>query len=337
LGPRTQDKRCRHFHGGLPSDDFLEIKIMARAVIRWTLLLLVLSACAQARTLDVGEGKEFRMPSAAAAVAQDGDRVTIQPGEYFDCAIWKANKLIIEGVDDPAKVVITDKACQGKALFVTAGTAITVRNLTLTRARVPDANGAGIRAEGKDLVVEGVRFINNQNGILSGASGGSMIVRNSVFDRNGTCERSCAHGIYANNLDLLRVEQSRFISTREGHHIKSRALRTEVFNSTIQDGPNGTASYAIDVPNGGSLVVRGNTIEKGPNADNHSAAIVIGAEGVTQPTREILIETNTFRNDGPWETAFVNNMTATEAILRSNQISGPVRPLRGDGRVIAGR
>ena len=44
-----------------------------------------------------------------------------------------------------AKVVITDKACQGKALFVTVGEGITVRNLTLTRARVPDGNGAGIR------------------------------------------------------------------------------------------------------------------------------------------------------------------------------------------------
>ena len=44
---------------------------------------------------------------------------------------------------------------------------ITIRNLTLQRARVPDKNGAGIRAEGKDLLVDGVKFINNQNGILA--------------------------------------------------------------------------------------------------------------------------------------------------------------------------
>jgi hypothetical protein len=310
---------------------------MTYSLIRLTLVALVLSTGAHARTLEVGENKEFKIPSAAAASAQDGDRVEIQPGEYIDCAIWSANKLVVEGIGDPDKVVVTDKACQGKALFITVGEGITIRNLTLARARVPDGNGAGIRGEGKNLIVDGVHFVNNQNGILSGTTGGSMVVRNSVFDRNGACEDACAHGLYVGNLDLLQVEHSRFIGTKRGHHIKSRALRTEVTGCTIQDGPEGTASYEIEIPNGGSVVVRGNAIEKGAKADNHSGAIVIGAEGITHPTREITVENNTFRNDGPWETAFVNNMTATEAMLRGNQLSGPVKPLRGDGQVIAGR
>ncbi len=238
---------------------------------------------------------------------------------------------------DAGTVVMTDKACQGKALFVTVGDGITVRNLTLTRARVPDGNGAGIRAEGKNLVVDNVHFINDQNGILSGTSGGSIIIRNSLFERNGFCDAACAHGLYVGELDLLVVDQSRFVGTKQGHHIKSRALRTEITRNTIEDGPDGTASYEIDIPNGGTVAVRGNTIEKGPKAENHSAAIMIGAEGVTHPTREIIIENNSFRNDGPWETAFVNNQTATEAVLRGNTLSGPVKPLRGDGQVVAGR
>jgi hypothetical protein len=310
---------------------------MTYPLIRLTLMALVLSTGAYARTLEVGENKEFKMPSAAAAAAKDGDHVEIQPGDYFDCAIWTANKLVVEGVGDPTKVVVTDKACQGKALFITVGEGITIRNLTLTRARVPDGNGAGIRGEGKDLMVDGVRFVNNQNGILSGTKGGSMIIRNSIFDRNGACDAACAHGLYVGNLDLLQVEQTRFIGTKQGHHIKSRALRTEVTGCTVQDGPNGTASYEVEIPNGGSVVIRGNTIEKGPKAENHLGVIVIGAEGVTQPTREITVENNTFRNDGPWETAFVNNQTATEALLRGNQLSGPVKPLKGDGQVVAGR
>ncbi len=310
---------------------------MTRSIIHVTLIALVLATGAQARTLEVGENKEFKMPSAAAAAAQDGDRVEIQPGEYFDCAVWSANKLVVEGIGEPDKVIVTDKTCQGKALFVTVGEDITIRNLTLTRARVSDGNGAGIRGEGKDLVVDRVHFVNNQNGILSGTVGGSMIVRNSVFDRNGACDSACAHGLYVGNLDLLHVEQTRFIGTKRGHHIKSRALRTEVTGCTIQDGPDGTASYEIEIPNGGSVMVRGNTIEKGPKAENHSGVIVIGMEGVTHPTREITVENNTFRNDGPWETIFVNNQTATEAQLRGNQLSGPVNPLRGDGHVIASR
>jgi hypothetical protein len=310
---------------------------MTRSIIRLTLMALVLATGAHARTLEVGENKEFKMPSAAAAAAQDGDRVEIQAGEYFDCAVWSANKVVVEGIGDPDKVIVTDKTCQGKALFVTVGEGITIRNLTLTRARVPDGNGAGIRGEGKNLVVDRVHFVNNQNGILSGTVGGSMIVRNSVFDRNGACDGACAHGLYVGNLDLLQVEQTRFIGTKRGHHIKSRALRTEVTGCAIQDGPDGTASYEIEIPNGGSAVVRGNTIEKGPKAENHSGVIVIGVEGVTHPTREIIVENNTFQNDGPWQTIFVNNQTATEAQLRGNQLSGPVNPLRGDGHVIASR
>ena len=296
---------------------------------------LLLVTAAQARTLEVGETREFKLPSAAAAAAQDGDHVLIQPGEYFDCAFWKANRLVVEGVGDPEKIVITDKACGGKALFVTVGNDITIRNLTLTRARVPDGNGAGIRGEGRDLVVERVHFINNQNGILSGTVGGSLTVRDSVFDRNGVCQGACAHGLYVGRLDLLRVERTRFTGTKQGHHIKSRALRTEVIGCTIQDGPEGTASYMIEVPSGGSLLVRDSTLEKGPKAENHTAAIVIGSEGVAQPTREIRIENNTFRNAGDVDTIFVRNLTATEAMLRGNRVSGRVRPLQGDGQVVA--
>jgi Right handed beta helix region len=310
---------------------------MACSVINCTLFTVVLAVSAQARTLEVGEHSEFKLPSAAAASAHDGDHVSINPGDYLDCAVWTANRLVVEGVGDPAKVVVTDKACQGKALFVTVGDAITIRNLTLTRARVPDGNGAGIRGEGKDLMVDGVRFINNQNGILSGTIGGSMVVRNSVFDRNGACDSACAHGLYVGNLDLLQVERTRFIGTKQGHHIKSRARRTEVTGCTIEDGQDGTASYEVEMPNGGAVLVRGNVIEKGPRAENHAGAIVIGAEGVTQKTGEITIENNSFRNDGAWRTVFVINQTATEAMLRGNQLSGPVQPLRGDGQVIGGR
>ena len=296
-------------------------------------LLLLLSFTAQARTLEVGETKAFKTPSAAAAVAKDGDRITIQPGSYFDCAVWNANNLVIEGIGDPDKVIVTDKTCQGKALFITVGEGIEVRNLTLTRARVPDGNGAGIRAEGRNLTVVGVRLVNNQNGIMSGTVGGTVTIRDSLFERNGTCESACAHGIYFGSVDLLRVENSRFTGTKQGHHIKSRARRTEVTGCAIEDGPDGTASFSIDIPNGGGLLVRGNTLQKGPKSENHSAMISIGAEGVTQPTAEIVIEDNTARSDGQWDTYFLNNITATQALLRGNRFSGALKPLRGDGKV----
>ena len=65
---------------------------------------------------------------------------------------------------------------------------------------------------------------------------------------------ACAHAIYIENVDLLRVESSHFSNTRQGHSIKSRALRTEVIGCTITDGPDGTSSYLIEAPNGGALI-----------------------------------------------------------------------------------
>ena len=302
-------------------------------------MAVLVGAGAQARTLETGPGKQFNTPSAAIAVAQDGDKIAIYPGQYFDCAVVKANKVTIEGIGAADKVVMTDKTCEGKALLVTRGSDITVRNLTLTRARVPDENGAGIRSEGRNLTVEHTRFINNQNGILSGTGGGSIIIRDSLFDKNGFCGKACAHGVYIGGVDLLRIERTRFYDTKHAHHIKSRVARTRGDRLRHRGRSGGTASYEIELPNGGGLLVRGTTIDKGPLAENHTAAIMIGSEGVTQPTPEILIENNIFRNNGSYPTIFVDNLTATEAKLVGNKISGvgPVTPLKGDGRVVAAK
>ena len=304
----------------------------AAAGLAFGCLVLAVPACGRARTLEVGSGHPFARLSQAAAAAAPGDRILISPGQYFDCAVLSADGLTVEGVGDAGSVVLTDKTCQGKALLITTGRGITVANLTLTRARVPDGNGAGIRAEGGNLTVDGVRFINNQDGILTSDNASmALVIRNSRFDHNGLCQTACSHAIYAGRIASLTVQHSVFRNTREGHDVKSRAARTEVTDCDIADGPDGTASYLIDVSNGGAVVVRGNTLEKGPLAGNHTAAIAIGMEGVEQATPEIIVTGNRFTNDGNYRTAFVDNVTATEAMLRNNVLHGAVDPLKGDG------
>ena len=294
--------------------------------------LPIAAAAVQARTLEVGAGHSFATPSAAVAAAGAGDRILVYPGQYFDCAVLSANGMTIQGVGDAASVVLTDKTCQGKALLIVTGSDITIANLTLTRARVPDGNGAGIRAEGGKLTVDGVHFVNDQDGILTNANPQmTLIVRNSQFIKNGICEAACSHAIYAGKIGLLQVDHSVFRQTRDGHNVKSRAARTEVTGCDMADGPDGTSSYLIEAPNGGAVVVRGNTMEKGPRSGNHTAAIAIGLEGVDQATPEITVEDNHFTNDGDYHTAFVDNVTATEATLRGNVLHGPVDALHGDG------
>ena len=83
--------------------------------------------------------KRSRRPRAATT----SDRAA---GQYFDCAIVKQDNLTIEGVGPDA--MLTDKTCARQGAAGDRRQHVTVRNLTLQRARVPDHNGAGIRAEG---------------------------------------------------------------------------------------------------------------------------------------------------------------------------------------------
>ncbi len=285
---------------------------------------------ASAATLEVGPGQRYAAPSQAIAAARDGDIIAIHPGQYFDCAIVRRNDLTIEGVGGNA--VLTDKACAGKALLVIDANNVTVRDLTLQRARVPDNNGAGIRAEGGNLTVENTKFVNNQDGILSANNPRATIrILGSTFIDNGLCQVNCAHAVYVGHVALLDVEHSRFNDTHQGHDIKSRAATTKVIGCDIEDGPNGTASYLIEIPNGGNVQVEGNTLEKGPHSQNPANTVMIGAEGVSQPTDRLVFRNNSLINDTGRSTTFVHNITATPAELSGNTFQGPVRPLQGDG------
>ena len=294
-------------------------------------LLLAVAVPAAARTLTVGPGGAFARLSAAVAAAQDGDLVRIDPGIYSDCAILRRSNVTIEGASEDRTVLI-DRICDNKAILVITGNNATVRNLTLARARVPWGNAAGIRAAGRDLLVSHVRFVDDQNGILSAPQpDGTITVRDSEFIRDGACIGACAHGIYAGPLRLLRVEHTIFRGTRQGHHLKSRASRTEVIDCVFADGPDGTASYHIDLPNGGALLATGNLFEKGPRAENQHAIISIGEENTARPTPSIEIANNAAHDDGAYRTIFVVNDTKTAAVLRDNRLFGAITPLSGPG------
>lgn len=294
--------------------------------------IALFSLAGHAKTLSVGPDHPLKQPSAAAAVARDGDVIEIEPGTYVDCAVWVANGLTIVGKG--AGAVLATKPCEGKGLFVVRGSDIAIRNLTFTGARVPDANGAGIRAEGRNLTVQNSRFIDNENGILAASVPGSTIrILDSLFSRNGSCEKACAHGIYVNRVDRLRIERSRFLETRIGHHIKSRALATELIGNDIRDGATGTSSYLVDIPNGGSLLMEGNVLEKGPMTENPLGAVVIGAEGVIQPTGPLLLTHNIFTSRLARETAFLVNMSDVHAVLKDNRLTGKISALVGSGSV----
>jgi hypothetical protein len=294
--------------------------------------LLAFSGAARAAVLEVGPGKKFDKPSAAIAQAHDGDTVRVAAGSYVDCASIRQNRFTIESVG--GEVVMKDKTCAGKAILVVDGDKVTVRGLTLENAKVPDKNGAGIRAEGGELLVDNTKFLNNENGLMSaGDPRISIRIVNSTFIGNGACQPTCAHGIYAGHNKFLRVEGSHFLGQHEGHHIKSRAERTEVVGCDIQDGPSGNSSYLIDIPNGGSVLIEKNKLSKGPMSSNGGTAISIGSEGDTNNSGPIEVRDNNFVNQMDRATVFVRDFAATPARLSGNVLAGAVTPLSGPGTV----
>lgn len=291
------------------------------------LCLVLLPGPAAARELWVGPTRALKVPAQAATVATDGDVVRIDPGTYADCAIWTASRLVIEATGPG--VLIAGKSCAEKGIFITLGHDITIRGITFADASVVWHNGAGIRASGDNLTVEHSRFLNNENGILAGGSANSVLrITDSTFVGNGACIAACAHGVYAGApIYLLDVERCVFLNTRTAHHIKSRARNTVVRDSRIEDGPDGTASYLIDVPDGGNVLIQGNTMEKGAASENPAVAISIGEEHAGNPTDVLIVRDNAFHSDLPARTAFVRNSTATPVELEGNAISGDVQPL----------
>ena len=303
-----------------------------RSLIAGAILCTLLPGAPAARILDVGPHHALRMPSQAAALAMPGDIIRIEPGEYTDCAIWRAARLRIEATGDGA--TLSGRSCQGKGIFVIQGDDTTVQNLTFARAAVLDRNGAGIRDEAANLTILHSRFIDNENGILVGYSAsGTIRILDSEFRGNGKCELACAHGIYAGAGSLLDVEHSRFFNQHVGHHIKSRTPRTILIDNDIADGPKGNSSYLVDIPNGGDLLMQGNRLEKGPHSENASIAVSIGAEGVEHPTHQLIIRDNSLTNDLPEPTTFVRNMSQTPALLVGNRLTGKIVPLAGPGSV----
>jgi hypothetical protein len=161
-----------------------------------------------------------------------------------------------------------------------------------------------------------------------------MRIVHSLFIDNGTCRMECAHGIYAGHNASLRVEQSEFFRQKEGHHIKSRAVVTEIVNCRISDGPFGTASVLIDIPNGGTVLIEGNQMVKGPMASNQANTIMIGEEGETNPPGPIVIRNNHLGNLSHRPISFVHNFGSVPAQLIGNVLGSDVNPLIGAGTIV---
>ena len=294
------------------------------------------SACAGAtgRVLRVGAGQTYALPSAAAAVAQNGDVIRIAAGEYRgDVAVWNASNLTICGDPGRARLYADGKNAAGKGTWVVYGSNFLVENVDFHDAAVPDHNGAGIRAQGGGtLTVRYSGFFDNEDGILGGL-GDIVTIEHSEFARNGRGDGQ-SHAIYIDAAGRLTVSASFFHETKVGHNLKSRAKESHVENSYFMDGPAGTASYQADFPNGGAVYLRGNVLQKGPLAQN-SHLLAFAAEGVKWPTNTLTMVHNTLVSTRSGGVFLYAPATAQAVTLTANLFAGTNNPGLIDGGFLA--
>ncbi len=257
-----------------------------------------------------------------AANIDSGSTIYLAPGTYSGGAL--PNILATQTISlDPSfgalagsAILSTDPTGSKGLLTVPSSVSnitLAVNGLTFEGATISDADGgnaAGIRFQStgpSSLLVTNSTFLNNQNGILTGFGAPlaeellMVSISDSLFANNGTSS-GLTHGIYIFG-QSLGVSNSTFCGTVAGHDIKSRTATTTITGSSFYDGIAGTnslcevgsASYSIDLPNGGEGTLNNNEFFQGAAGENF-AIVSYGEEGLAFADNSLLVGGNNFNS-----------------------------------------
>ena len=290
-------------------------------------LTLLFAPIAHASTLQVGPGKQFATPCAAIAAAGTGDTIQVDSSVTYvgDVCAWTTDSLTIIGVGNKrAHIDAAGLNSQGKATWVISGKNTTIENIELSGSKVPDQNGAAIRQQADNLTLRNVYFHDNENGILTDDSASSTIlIEFSEFANNGIGDGQ-THNLYIGHIGTLIFRYNYSHHAKIGHLLKSRAAQNIILYNRLSDEATGTASYQINLPNGGKSYVIGNVIEQGPNNDNNIFISYL-EEGTNpaNPDNHLFVVNNTFVNDDTGGTFIEMAGGSAPAVIRNNIFSGP--------------
>jgi hypothetical protein len=288
---------------------------------------------ALAATLSVGAGKTYPTPCRAFAAAASGDIIEIDAATAYVgdvCGIYPSN-LVIRGVNGRPKISAGGANAMGKGIWVVVGNGITIENVEMSGARVPDRNGAALRLEGTGFTLRSSFLHSNENGILANANASSdILIEGSEFGFNGYGD-GYSHNIYIGNVRSLTFRYNYSHDANVGHNLKSRAQTNTIaynrFSSTPAGQPNTTASgqpsYEVNLPNAGIGYVIGNVIQQ-PSANQNAAMLTFGEEGASNPGQSLYVINNTFLNDDGSRGTFVmvGSGVTTPVLMQNNIFAG---------------
>ncbi len=270
-----------------------------------SILMLALGA-APVATAQSGEifADGVLQPSLQAAfdAVNPGGIIRIEPGIYKEGGTLKEGKdgVLISGAPG---VIFDGAAVGGKGTFILQSDNVTIDNIECRNVEVRDRNGACVRLESGDLTLRNVKFVNNENGLLTWDRAKKILIEDSVFEGNGKAGR--AHGVYISGAEQVIVRRSRIVGSKDqGHGLKMRARYILVENSVIAS-LEGVDSYLIDIPNGGTAVVRNSLLVEGANTANWYI-LSFGVEGSRFDRNSLRLEKNIIVTDREGGSEFIN-------------------------------
>src|SRR5213075_1730797 len=132
---------------------------------------------ATGHTLTVGPGQQFSTIAAAINASQNGDSIQVQAGTYVNDYATINTDITLQVVGGMVNMVSTGLIPNGKAILITRGND-TINHFSFSGAQVNDGNGAGIRYEGGNLILNNDYFHDNQEGLLAASNPAASITIN---------------------------------------------------------------------------------------------------------------------------------------------------------------
>lgn len=269
-------------------------------------------------------GQSFgSLQEAVNAIGEGQGTIQIAPGRYSDCAVQGAGRVTFVATQ-PGKAVFAGGICEEKATLVLRGQSSRVDGLVFTGLSVPDGNGSGIRIEQGKLDVMNSTFVDSQGGILSAQdSNGTVNIDHCTFSGLGKRpDGNGAHSVYIGKFSFVRVTNTRFERGRGGHYLKIRAPKVEILGNSFDDSQGRETNYSIDLSNGATGRIAGNSFEVGPNKENWSTQITIAPEGRQNNSTGLIVENNrAWASPGFREqTTLVGNWSDDRVVVRNNDV-----------------
>ncbi|HEX7857987.1 MAG TPA: right-handed parallel beta-helix repeat-containing protein [Sphingobium sp.] len=234
------------------------------------------------------------LQQAVDAIGSGTATIDIAPGQYRECAVQNGGSIRYRA-ETPGTAVFSGGICEDKAALVLHGRSARVEGIVFEKMAVSEGNGAGIRLETGDLVIDNSVFRNSQQGLLTASyPQGSVTITRSTFSRLGTCDYGggCAHSVYIGDYGSLTINHSRFEAGTGGHYVKSRAPHVRIVDNSFDDSRGHATNYMIDLSNGATGQISGNEMVQGKDKDNYSAFIALAAEGKENSSNGLTISGN---------------------------------------------